>query len=264
LLEFLKESVAFVSLKSIKKQLSLGEVKVNLKREKEDILLKEGDEVEIYLPKSSFENAQMPRVVYQDENILAIDKPVLCDVENHLVALFSEKHDYLMPVHRLDVNTTGLVLFALNEKTHDEMLKAFKEKKIKKVYEAKVFGHLKHNQATLKAYLKKDDKNSFVTISDMKKNDNKEIITEYEVVEKFEENGEKMTKLKLFPITGRTHQLRAHLAYAGHPILGDMKYGDFDKNKRLNQRYQSLRAKEVSFSGMENFLKYLNKLLISV
>ncbi|MCL2861036.1 MAG: RluA family pseudouridine synthase [Firmicutes bacterium] len=263
LLEFLKENLAFIPIASIKKQLSLGEIKVNSKKEKRNILLKNGDEIEIFLPKALSKNETYPKVIYADENILAVDKPKLCDVENHLVNFFVMDYPSLMPIHRLDTNTTGIVLFALNESAYHELLKAFKEKRVQKIYEAKVFGHLKQKKATLNGYLKKDAQNSFVKISSNPKSDYKEIITEYEVLEEFEIKGEKITCLKLSPITGRTHQLRAHLAHIGHPILGDMKYGNSSLNKQLSLKYQQLRAVSITFFEMESSLKYLNNLLIS-
>jgi len=262
LLEFLKENLAFISLKAIKKQLLLGEVRVNSKKKNTDIALKKGDEVEIFLPQS-LTNEEKPKVLYVDENIMAVDKPILCDVENHLTDFFVSDYSYVKPVHRIDTNTTGIVIFALNERAYLELLKAFKEKRVQKIYEAQVFGYLFEKSGTLRAYLKKDTQNSFVTVSNTKKDGSKEIVTKYEVLDEFENEGEKISKIKLSPITGRTHQLRAHLAHINHPIVGDMKYGNSALNKKVFQKYQQLRAVSLSFSGMGNELKYLNKLLIS-
>jgi 23S rRNA pseudouridine955/2504/2580 synthase len=134
-----------------------------------------------------------------------------------------------MLCHRLDAATGGVMLASLNIETGEQAFAAFKDHKIRKTYRALLLKKPPKDEMTLKAHLFKDAKRSTVRVSDKPVPGSREIITRLKLLG--EENGLWIAELE--PVTGRTHQLRAHMAHIGCAILGDDKYGDRDKNKQL-------------------------------
>lgn len=135
--------------------LNSGEVKINgIKAKKADNVIK-GDAVSVFIP-SSF-GLEFPEIIYEDDNVLIADKPVGYETETSLKYFLEEKHGKLFPVHRLDRNTTGLVILAKNALAETEFGKAIKNRKIKKYYMAWISGALDDCEAELTAYLIKTD-----------------------------------------------------------------------------------------------------------
>ena len=227
------------------------DVRVNGKRIGEDITIYKGDVVAYYL---TAKQAEKPAyyVVYEDENILIVDKESGVNSEAVHAALARERECYF--IHRLDRNTKGLLAFALNEMAEANLLKAFKDRTAEKRYEALCFGGFSKASEVLTAYLKKDAAKSLVKIYDTPAKGAEKIVTEYKVLSK--EDG--ITKVEVTLHTGKTHQIRAHLAHIGCPIVGDMKYGDTAKNKAINATRQCLVAKHLRFF-FEGELSYLNE-----
>lgn len=153
---------------------------------------------------------------------------------------------------------------AKNQKALQILLEKFKNREIDKYYTATVYGILPKKQARLQAYLFKDSKKSLVYISDISRKGYQKIITSYKVISEDKKNNTSILDIKLE--TGRTHQIRAHLAHIGFPIIGDGKYGINEINKKFHQKYQMLTSYKLKFNFCSDSgcLEYLNKKEISL
>ena len=226
------------------------EIKVNGKRVDRNVMLEAGDAVSYFLTKKQVEKPAF-YIVYEDENVLIADKESGVNSEAVFAALEREGEYYF--IHRLDRNTRGLIAFARNRRAEGALLKAFKEQRAEKKYHALCFGDFVKNEATLTAYLKKDAEKALVQVLDVPQKGVDKIVTEYRVLERKEE----FTKVEVTLHTGKTHQIRAHLAHIGCPIVGDMKYGLSEKNKEYKTARQCLVSHSLRFS-FDGELSYLN------
>ena len=227
------------------------DVKVNGKRTDKDLTLNVGDVVEIYYTPTENKGYS---VVFCDKNVVVINKKGGYASEDVFQSLKKEYSEIYF-IHRLDRNTSGLMIFALNEKAEEQLLYGFKNRTFEKYYTATVVGVPKQKKATLTAYLFKDAKNSLVTVTDTKVKGAVPIKTGYEVID----CDDKTSVLRVTLYTGKTHQIRAHLSHIGHPIVGDGKYGDFAFNQSVNAKSQMLSATELVLHFSENScLSYLD------
>ena len=246
------------------KTLRKKDFRVNDNRISENIILHTGDEIKVFISDELLENNVSLSTIYEDDNILVIDKPTNIEVvgENSVTSILEKKYPYIKPCHRLDRNTTGLVLFAKNEESLNILLDKFKNHEIEKHYRATVYGIPKIKKAKLEAFLFKDSKKSLVYISDEPKKGYQKIITSYEVIKEDKKQDISVLDVKLE--TGRTHQIRAHLAYIGFPIIGDGKYGKNEINKKFNKKTQLLESYSLkfNFSSPSSILSYLNGKII--
>ena len=246
------------------KTLRKKDFRVNDNRISENIILHTGDEIKVFISDELLENNVSLSTIYEDDNILVIDKPTNIEVvgENSVTSILEKKYPYIKPCHRLDRNTTGLVLFAKNEESLNILLDKFKNHEIEKHYRATVYGIPKIKKAKLEAFLFKDSKKSLVYISDEPKKGYQKIITSYEVIKEDKKQNISVLDVKLE--TGRTHQIRAHLAYIGFPIIGDGKYGKNEINKKFNKKTQLLESYSLkfNFSSPSSILSYLNGKII--
>lgn len=227
-------------------------VKVNGRRVSADVVVNKGETVEAFIP-SAFAESEID-VVYEDENVVIADKPAHVDSVRALPKMLEERFGTLYPTHRLDTNTTGLVVLARGHKTRVEFEKAFKEHNVRKKYTATVIGCPKKKKGTLNGWLVKDAEKGEVRVYDTPVRGGVEAVTEYEV----ESSADGLTELTLYPLTGRTHQLRVQLAHIGCPILGDGKYGNFEENKRRGVKVQQLRAVSIRFVALGGIVNYLS------
>lgn len=243
------------------------DVKVNGKREGNNYMLAEGDVLTLYISDGLIEEWSAParnedrpkvrrnfKIVYEDEDILVADKPFGLlthgdqrEKKNHLA---NQVKDYLIetgaynprekvftpaPANRLDRNTTGAVLFGKNSASLKALGEMIREDKVDKFYMTIVYGHLE-KEIDLKGRLIKDQNTTTVKILDIGDSRGREIETIARPVRRIGD----FTLVEIRLVTGRTHQIRAHMASVGHPVIGDVKYARgraADVNLRLKQRF---------------------------
>lgn len=243
-----------IGYNSFCKLLRKKDIQINGKRISKDEDVKAGDEIKVFF---KFVKEEV-EICYEDDNILVVNKESGIEVEGEksLTKTLLDKYTNIYASHRLDRNTKGLVVFAKNKEALELLEKQFKERKIKKYYKALIVGHVVEEEKTLRDYLFKDNKKALVYISSVMKSGYKEIITRYKVIEKYD-NNTSLVEVEL--LTGRTHQIRAHMAYIGHPIVGDGKYGSNEVNKKYGKKQQELVSYKVKFDfEKESLLGYLN------
>lgn len=265
LMNFLLDNFDGLTTSIFYKTLRKKDIKINDKRISENCLLRTGDDVKIYVADDFlYKKLDIP-IVYQDNNIVIFNKPQSIEVtgENSLTdyakKLFSnDANTFIDPCHRLDRNTSGLVLFARNKSSLDELLLAFKNHLVEKHYICAVYGIPKKKTQRLEAFLFKDSKKSQVYISDKPQKGYQKIITSYKLIKTNPQKNISLLDIQLE--TGKTHQIRAHLAYINLPILGDGKYGINKINKEFSLSKQQLSSYSLSFHlPLNSNLSYLNE-----
>ena len=240
------DELPFLSRFDVKKILENKDVKVNNQRIKENLTVSVGDKVVVFYQEK--EQKEWYTLVYADENIVIVNKKagieVVSETERDLLSVLKREYAELYAVHRLDRNTEGLVAFALNKDAEKELLKAFKTRVgITKKYALLVNGRVDITKIKRTVYLKKVASLSKVWISEIKTSGYEPAVTEFYIIEY---RGDK-TLMEANLVTGKTHQIRAHIAYYGYPIVGDSKYGkSVEKQLHLTANFLSFNFKKDS------------------
>ncbi len=283
---FLGKAVPLLPASLAQKYIRIKRIKLNGGRAERDTRLKEGDVLQLYINDEFFDkpredNAYLtvatPKlsIVYEDEHILLADKrPGLAvhphdgaeygrTLIDHIQAYLYQKREWsprgensFTPAlcNRIDRNTGGIVIAAKTAEALRVLNQKIKDREMDKRYLAIVEGTPKPPKGSLKGYLFKDAKKNRVFVTDTPQAGSKTCQTNYQTI--VSKNGLTLVECEL--ITGRTHQIRAQFAHAGHPLLGDGKYGKLDK--RFDRNYQALYSYKLTFDFVSDAgsLEYLN------
>ena len=270
---YLSEEYPLIRPNVLNKFLRQNKVKINGAKTSAGYKLIKGDVINLYISDDYFikpdkNNAYLfassqIEIIYEDDNLFVVNKPsgisVISDDWQEFDTLTNRiKHYYHknslgdnIPqlCHRIDTGTSGIVVLAKNEDMLEFMFDMFRDKQLKKKYICAVKNNPKIKDGIYKAFLTKNSQRGFVTVSDKPLNNaSQNIETGIKTLDAFEDY--KLMDISLF--TGRTHQIRAHMAYMNMPVLGDSKYGDNNLNRKLKLKYQLLCSCYLKFGRIED------------
>ena len=289
--KFLTKAVKGLPQSLMYKFIRLKKIKVNRARCEQSQILREGDEIQLFIKDEFFDSASKdtgalssikPKldIVHEDEHIMLLNKRpgvlVHDDAEGgentlimHIQAYLCGKGEYdpaaeqsFAPAlcNRIDRNTGGMVIAAKDAAALRDMNEVIREDWLSKFYLCLVHGRVEREKATLHGYLRKDSAKNMVEVRDKDFPGAKEIITKYRVLGERREGKDIVSLLEVELVTGRTHQIRAHMAHIGHPLVGDGKYGVNRDDKSKGYKYQALYSYRLifDFGRDEGYLGYLS------
>ena len=290
---FVSKSLPLLPPALLQKYIRLKRIKCNGARAQRDQRLQEGDVLQLYINDEFFDKPREDNlfltlfkpsldIVYEDENLMLLNKrPGLVvhadetekvnTLINHIQAYLYQKREWnprwenaFAPAlcNRIDRNTGGIVIAAKNAESLRVLNQKIRDRELVKLYLCVVQGELPKRADTLTAYLEKLSDENRVIVSDRKTPQNRTILTKYRVLET--RGGNSLLEVDL--LTGRTHQIRAHFAHVGNPLLGDGKYGSNKLNKALGYDVQALYSYKLrfEFTTPAGCLEYLNHREFSV
>ena len=295
--KFLTKALPRMPKSLLYKSIRTKKIKVNRKRARPEQILCAGDELQLFLPDDLFDRtgdadtkAELSRIrgevpiLYEDENLILIDKrpgvAVHEDDKGSADTLLSALRAYLFRrgeydpdkehsfapslCNRIDRNTGGIVIAAKNAETLRDMNERIRRRVMGKFYLAAVHGVPKESEATLTGYLIKDEKKKEVTVyRDNPPDKAKKIATRYRTLATSPDG--KLALLEVELLTGRTHQIRAHLASVGHPLVGEGKYAENREDRAMGFRFQALSAYRLVFPAPQgDSLDYLSERVFTV
>ena len=284
--KYVLKLLPFAPLSFIYKVFRKKDIKVNGHHQDKKYRITANDEVAIYISDAQIEEFQKEKsiepslkvkdwIIYEDDNVLFVNKPRGLLVQksapndeslDQLVIAYlmatgqynpnKEKAFVPGPAHRLDRNTSGVVAFGKNHEALEQLFELFKNHDlINKHYLALVVGQVEKEKDTIEAPLLKDEEKNIVRVA----KNGKTAKTVYKLIKKYDN----YSLLDVTLLTGRTHQIRVHMAYINHPIVGDNKYGDFAVNKEFKQKYgfdsQFLHAYKIGFGDLGKPLTNLSR-----
>ncbi|MGO5065242.1 RluA family pseudouridine synthase [Clostridium sporogenes] len=285
--KFCRKWLKDVPLSAIYKAIRKGEIKVNGRKSKEKNFLEEGDIVESFNVKSKGEKKKFVRIdnnlkiTYEDENMVLVEKwpgvlvhsdkkegePTLTD---YVLSYLYDKGDYTpelevtftpAPCNRLDRNTSGIVVFGKNYESLKNLNEMIRDRKIEKYYSSLVKGRIK--DGTYEAYISKNEDSNISKVYNEPKPNTKKIAMKVKTVQ----TCGSFSFIEIELLTGRSHQLRAHLSYLGNPIIGDSKYGDKKLNSFFHNKYglsyQYLYSYKLIFREAMGNLEYIKNKTIA-
>ena len=292
--KFLSKAVKGLPTSMMYKLIRTKKIKVNRKRTEQSYMLCEGDEIQLFIKEEFFDSPDKDKgalyrivpklsILYEDENIILLNKRpgVLVHEDDaakentlimHVKAYLCQKGEYLpdeeqsfVPAlcNRIDRNTGGIVIAAKNAEALRVMNEKIKNNELTKTYLCLVHGVPQKRRAELRGYLRKNSRDNMVEVRDSAFAGAKEIITVYRVLKELKGN---TALLEIDLITGRTHQIRAHMAHIGHPLVGDGKYGINRDERAKGYKYQALYAYKLYFKSTDNAnsLSYLESKTFSL
>lgn len=277
--KFLTKAVCGLPASLMYKYIRTKKIKVNRQRTEQKYILCEGDEIQLFIRDEFFDSPEKdtgaltrikPKIdiVYEDDNIILCNKRpgVLVHEDDnaadntlimHIKAYLYNNGEYdpeneqsFAPAlcNRIDRNTGGIVIAAKNAEALRVMNEKIKLDEIRKFYICAVHGKMPKSSDTLTGFLRKDEKNNTVKISDREMAGYKNIITKYKSL--CQSGNNSLIEVEL--VTGRTHQIRAHMAHIGHPLLGDGKYGVNRDDRESGYKYQALYSYRLIFDFVDD------------
>ena len=284
---FLKKYLGKAPQGFVYKMIRKKNIKLNGTKAEPENTIYEGDKIQLYLSddtiekfiaeKTEVKSNLIPNIIYEDDNIILINKPVGIlshgaskefeeNIVDSMISYLIQKGDYVPRIektftpsicNRLDRNTSGIIIGAKNYQALKLINEAIKNGEIRRFYKTIVYGSME-KEFTAEGYLSKNEEINMVEILEDDIEGSKKVITVIKplIVKK----GYTLIEIEL--ITGRTHQIRAHLSSMGYPVIGDRKYGNKMINRKFKDEYlldnQWLHGYKIEFKGLDKELEYLN------